>query len=136
MSTRKIGKASLSGSGERPVDSGQDAKSPSTSSPSPPNGLVARIKPVTSPRTSMKLLAMQHLANVYVANKQQKSSGTGPTTSKPNGAVHKHAERRAPIEQPFEPIDPALEIPFDENDDDELYSFIDSGNNAALRNVE
>lgn len=49
---------------------GSDCSSPrARTPPPPPKRLVGRIKPVTSPRTSMKLLALQHLANVY-ANKQ------------------------------------------------------------------
>lgn len=63
-------------------------REPSTSPTSPPppkKRLVARIKPVTSPRTSMKLLALQHLANVY-ATKQaaavKEANGKLATTNK------------------------------------------------------
>ena len=67
--------------------------SPPTTPTSPPaTPLVTRIKPVTSPRTSMKLLALQHYANVYAATAAQQnktdnicmSSTSTPSPSSPS----------------------------------------------------
>ncbi len=59
--------------------------SPSSAPASPPGrGLVTRIKPVTSPRTSMKLLALQHYANVYAAAQRKKTEANNAPPSLPS----------------------------------------------------
>lgn len=78
---------------------GSDCSSVRGRTPPPPKKrLVGRIKPVTSPRTSMKLLALQHLANVYAT--KQAAAAKGITDITITGKAKASDEQHSVVSSP------------------------------------